>query len=54
MTPEGDEFVSFESFERAREKHDTNIIYLKVDPFWDDVRSDPRFQSLLRRMGLTT
>jgi hypothetical protein len=31
--------------ERAREKHDTNIIYLKVDPFWDDVRSDPRFRA---------
>jgi hypothetical protein len=46
--------AAFESLERAREKHDTNIIYLKVDPFWDDVRSDPRFQSLLPRMGLTT
>jgi len=44
--------AAFESLERAREKHDTNIIYLKVDPFWDDVRSEPRFQSLLRRMGL--
>lgn len=44
--------AAFESLERARKKHDTNIIYLKVDPFWDDVRSDPRFQSLLRRMGL--
>ena len=44
--------AAFESLERAREKHDTNIIYLKVDPFWDAIRSDPRFQSLLRRMGL--
>lgn len=45
--------AAFESLERAREKHDTNIIYLKVDPFWDAVRSDPRFQGLLHRMGLT-
>ena len=45
--------AAYESLERAREKHDTNIIYLKVDPYWDAIRSDPRFLSLLRRMGLT-
>ena len=45
--------TAFETLERALEKHDTNIIYLKVDPFWDAIRPDPRFQSLLRRMGST-
>ena len=45
--------TAFETLERALEKHDTNIIYLKVDPFWDAIRPDPRFQNLLRRMGST-
>jgi TolB-like protein/DNA-binding winged helix-turn-helix (wHTH) protein/Tfp pilus assembly protein PilF len=44
--------AAFESLAVAGEKHDTNIIYLKVDPYWDAIHSDPRFQTLLRRMGL--
>jgi TolB-like protein/DNA-binding winged helix-turn-helix (wHTH) protein len=49
----GEVDAAFESLETAYAKHETEMIYLKVDPEWDSVRSDPRFQSLLRRIGLT-
>jgi TolB-like protein/DNA-binding winged helix-turn-helix (wHTH) protein len=45
--------AAFQSLETAYKKHETELIYLNIDPQWDGVRSDPRFQSLLRRIGLT-
>lgn len=38
--------------DRAFEEHDIWLGFLKVDPAWDDVRQDPRFISLLRKVGL--
>lgn len=44
--------AGFQSLETAYSKHETELIYLNIDPQWDSVRSDPRFQSLLHRIGL--
>jgi len=38
--------------EKAYEAHDQNTPYLSVDPIFDGLRDDPRFQDLLRRMKL--
>jgi TolB-like protein/DNA-binding winged helix-turn-helix (wHTH) protein/tetratricopeptide (TPR) repeat protein len=44
--------AAFQSLEKAYTKHEAELIYLKIQPDWDAVRPDPRFQSLLRRIGL--
>ncbi|HEV2103922.1 MAG TPA: winged helix-turn-helix domain-containing protein [Candidatus Acidoferrum sp.] len=38
--------------EQAYEQHSNAMTALKVDPIYDIVRNDPRFQDLLRRVGL--
>jgi eukaryotic-like serine/threonine-protein kinase len=48
----GDRARALEWLERAYELRDPNMPYLRSGPQWDLVRSDPRFQALLRRIGL--
>jgi len=43
---------AFEWLERAYDERDKGILFLMVDPPLDPLRSDPRFQDLLRRMNL--
>ncbi|MGH9642627.1 MAG: winged helix-turn-helix domain-containing tetratricopeptide repeat protein [Terriglobales bacterium] len=40
------------ALQRACDQHDPGLIFLKVDPVWDGLRSDPAFQAIERRMGL--
>jgi tetratricopeptide (TPR) repeat protein len=47
----GDKDAALRWLERAVEQRDV-WLYLKADPAYDNIRSDPRFQSLLRRMHL--
>jgi TolB-like protein/tetratricopeptide (TPR) repeat protein len=48
----GDYDEAFAWFERAYQEKSETLQYLKVDPFFDPVRKDPRFEDLLRRVGL--
>ncbi|HEX6731662.1 MAG TPA: hypothetical protein VF074_16675 [Pyrinomonadaceae bacterium] len=48
----GDKEGAFASLEKAYAAHDVQMQYLKVDPHYDSLRSDPRFNELLRRVGL--
>jgi TolB-like protein/DNA-binding winged helix-turn-helix (wHTH) protein/Flp pilus assembly protein TadD len=38
--------------ERSYQEHDFQIPTINSFPWWDPLRSDPRFQNLVRRMGL--
>jgi TolB-like protein/DNA-binding winged helix-turn-helix (wHTH) protein/Tfp pilus assembly protein PilF len=50
----GDKDKALEWLERAYEERASFLIFLKVDPRLDSLRPDPRFQDLLRRMGLAS
>jgi TolB-like protein/DNA-binding winged helix-turn-helix (wHTH) protein/Flp pilus assembly protein TadD len=48
----GDNDEAFAWFERAYEEQSNILIYIKVFPLFDPLRGDPRFQDLVRRIGL--
>lgn len=48
----GDNEQGLDWLERAYELRDPNLPYVAIAPLYDDIRSDPRFESLLRRMDL--
>jgi hypothetical protein len=47
----GESDQAFQWLEKAYEGHRL-LLWLKVDPEYDPLRSDPRFSALLRKMGL--
>ena len=48
----GDPDAAFEWLERAFTKRDVGLLWLKVDVCMRPLHSDPRYNTLLRRMGL--
>jgi serine/threonine protein kinase/tetratricopeptide (TPR) repeat protein len=48
----GDKNQAFDWLQKAYEDRSAGLLYLKVDPAFDSVRSDPRFVDLLHRVGL--
>ena len=49
----GEKDQAFAWLEKAYEEHAFKMAWLKVEPQWDSLRSDPRFADLVRRVGLS-
>lgn len=50
----GDRDKAMTWLEKAYQERADGLTWLNVEPMLDDVRSDPRFQELIRKIGLTT
>jgi TolB-like protein/tetratricopeptide (TPR) repeat protein len=46
----GDPEQAFNWLDKAYEEHDSGLVFLKTNPIYMPIRSDPRFQAFLRRM----
>jgi hypothetical protein len=43
---------AFEWLEKAYEERSPMLVYLRVEPLYDNIRSDPRFKAILKKIGL--
>ena len=48
----GDKEQAFVWLQKAYDEHNREIVGIKTDLMWDGLRSDPRFENLVRRVGL--
>ena len=50
----GDKDKAFEFLQRAFDLRDMSLMFIKVDPIWTSLHSDPRFAALLQRLRLAS
>lgn len=48
----GEKNQAFNWLDKAYESRPLRLIFLRIDPAYDGLRSDPRFADLLRKVGL--
>jgi TolB-like protein/DNA-binding winged helix-turn-helix (wHTH) protein/lipoprotein NlpI len=50
----GENDKALDSLDKAFEEHESDLMMIKVEPCFDRLRPDPRFQRLMRRLGLVS
>jgi hypothetical protein len=50
----GERDQAFEWYAKGSDKRGEFLLWLTIDPFFDEVRSDPRLTDLVRGVGLAT
>jgi len=48
----GETAQALDALERAYEIRDVQLVFLKDDPRWSSLRSEPRFVALMRKLKL--
>jgi tetratricopeptide (TPR) repeat protein len=48
----GERDQAFEGLEKAYQLRDDELVWILIDPSFDNIRTDRRYAELLRRMGL--
>jgi TolB-like protein/DNA-binding winged helix-turn-helix (wHTH) protein len=51
-TMKGDRSLALDWLEKSYQHHDYWMLYINVDPEYDWLRSDPRFQAIIHRLGV--
>jgi TolB-like protein/DNA-binding winged helix-turn-helix (wHTH) protein len=51
-TLKGDRSLALDWLEKSYQHHDYWMLYINVDPEYDAIRSDPRFQEIIHRLGV--
>ena len=48
----GERERAFAELDRSLSRHETELVYLAVDPLFDPLRGDPRWEAILSRVGV--
>jgi TolB-like protein/DNA-binding winged helix-turn-helix (wHTH) protein len=52
-TMKGDHSLALEWLEKSYQHHDYWMLFINVDPEYDPIRSDPQFQAIVHRLGVS-
>ena len=48
----GNRSLALDWLEKSYQHHDYWLLFINVNPDYDTIRSDPRFQAIVRRLGV--